>query len=274
MTYIQSVAMTIFYTTCGLETCNVCRGHQFGEPPMTTTELKICGVEATLPEELALIIMDAERLKRHMTKYPDHIECGRGKVRRGQEKVWPLKDKIKHLGGLVKEIVEYSSARHEPSSVGLFVSATAYVAKMAAEGVIEVILHTGELLRRLLVVNTIPSVVLEYRKSSLAESYFKTEDPTTRSEIASTALFWTEAKHLEEEIKRLNGVLALKIVHASLRATEGGHTYTIDERTHSVRLFHRVEEVLSLMKDVQLFKSHVDVVAKNAEEAFTALMKG
>lgn len=212
------------------------------------------------------------RIKMHIeTIFGTIFKCRHGMVHRGLQKLWPLKDEIKLLDELVIDIVEYSSTRREPSEEGLFVSATTYAAKTAAKEVIVVILYIGELLG-LLLDYAKPLVLLKYNRSSLAESYFAEKDPTTRSEIASTAVFRAETKHLEEEIKRLTEELALTVVHAILSTSEGGHTFTVDERNPSIRLFRQVDKVLSLIKNVKWFKFHIDGVAKNAEDAYTALM--
>jgi len=288
--------MKFSFTTCGSAPCQICKGYRFGEPSLSSTELKLCGVEA-IPVEIALIIMDVKHLRRRMEGILGIIfKCGRGMVHRGRQKFWPLEKIIKLLDKLVMDIVEYSSTRREPSEEGLFVSATAYAANTAAKEVIVVILYIGELLG-LLLDYAKPFVALEYNRSSLAKRYFTEEDPTLL-ENASTDGFQAETKHLEEEIKRLTEELikrlteelikrlteelikrlteelALTVVPTILSTSEGGYTLTVEERNPSIRLFRQVEEVLSLIQDVKWFKFHIDAVAKNAEGAFTALMEG
>ena len=274
MTYLRANAMEFSFITCGSALfCQICKGYRFGEPPLSSTELKLCGVGATLPRERALIIMYLLRIKLHEATIFDTI-CEHGMVHWGLRKLWPLKDVIKLLYELVMDIVGYSSTRREPSSEGLFISATAYAANTAAKVVIVVILYIGELLG-LLLDYAKPFVALEYKynMSSFAARYFADaekdptdrseefaeKDPTARSEFASasTAVFQAETKHLEEEITRLTEELALK----------GEHAFTVVER----KLDRQVKKVLSLIQNVKWFKIHIDAVAKKAEEAYTAM---
>jgi hypothetical protein len=226
------------------------------------------------------------RIKMHIeTIFGIIFGCSLGMMHRGRQKLWPLKDEIKLLDELVIDIVEYSSTRREPSSEGLFISATAYAANTAAKEVIVVILYIGELIGLLLdYAKPFAALKYKYNRSSLAERYFAEKDPTARSEFAekdptarlefaSTDVFRAETKHLEEEIKRLTEELALTIVPTILSTSEGEHTFTVNERDPSIRLYRQVDKVLSLIKNVKWFKFHIDAVAKNAEEAFTALME-
>ena len=271
--------MKFSFTTCGSALfCRICKGYRFGEPPLSSTELKLCGVGA-IPVELAQIIMYLLRIGLHVETIFDTIcACRDGMVHGGLQKLWPLKDVIKLLDELVTDIVEYSSTRREPSSEGLFISATAYAAKTAAKVVIVVILYIGELLG-LLLDYAKPFVALEYKynMSSFAARYFAEKDPTARSEesaSASTAVFQAETKHLEEEITRLTEELALTVGHAILSTSEGEHAFTVVERNPSIRLYRQGIKVLSLIMNVKLFKIHIDAVAKKAEEAYTARMEG
>ena len=292
MTYLRASAMEFSFITCGSALfCQICKGYRFGEPPLSSTELKLCGVGA-IPRERALIIMYVVRIKWLVETIFDTIcACRDGMVHWGLRKLWPLKDVIKLLDELVTDIVEYSSTRREPSSEGLFISATAYAAKTAAKVVIVVILYIGELLG-LLLDYAKPFVALEYKynMSSFAARYFADaekdptdrseefaeKDPTARSEFASasTAVFQAETKHLEEEITRLTEELALTVGHAILSTSEGEHAFTVVERNPSIRLYRQGIKVLSLIMNVKLFKIHIDAVAKKAEEAYTARMEG